>query len=362
MSRMYNGNDSDNTLATQCEIHPFSDTNNIPVVFAANNAFVPVFAACFQSLIDNISSEYNYDVFLIESDITDENKNELLSMTYGVENLSLRFLDASPIVSSYNLTANGHITQETYYRFIIQHFLCNFSKVLYLDCDLIINSDISELFDTDITGYMLAAVYDIEFSGNINGASKAVKEYSDNVLKMKNPENYFQAGVLLLNMGEMRKAYSIEQWLTFASNDYKYNDQDVLNIYCENRVRYVGMEWNFLTDCNHTRVSDVIIHAREDLQAEYKAVADTAKIIHYAGFMKPWLNPQEDKARFFWKYARKTVFYEELLHMMVKNTIKERKKEKMASGIKGKTIKKFADLLLPAGTRRRDMMKKIIGI
>ena len=39
----------------------------------------------------------------------------------------------------------------------------------------------------------------------------------------------------------MRKAYTLDEWLTFASTPYKYNDQDVLNLYCEGRVKYLDM-------------------------------------------------------------------------------------------------------------------------
>lgn len=36
---------------------------------------------------------------------------------------------------------------------------------------------------------------------------------------------------------------------------YKYSDQDILNVVCEDRVTYIDMAWNMLTDCNHKEMA-----------------------------------------------------------------------------------------------------------
>lgn len=288
----------------------------VPVVFAANDRFVPFFSACLQSLIDHASPGWNYDLVLLQTDITLENMEILAGMTAPYPNISLRFYDVGPLIEDYHLKANAHISVETYFRFLIQRVLPEYEKVLYLDCDLIVNADIAELYNTDVEGYLLAAVHDPEFLGHLNGADKQIQRYILRELKLKDPNGYFQAGVLLFNEKEMRSAYSLEQWLTFASKPYKYNDQDVLNLCCEGRVKYLDMAWNLITDCDHTRVSHVISHAPEKIQSEYAAAHASPKIVHYAGFRKPWHKPTEDLARYFWTALRKTPYYEEVLYSM----------------------------------------------
>ena len=128
----------------------------VPVVFAANNGFVPMFAVCLQSLLEHSSPQYNYDVVLLQSDVTAENRAVLLGMTAGYPNVSLRFFDAAPLVADYGLRANAHISVETYYRFLIQAVLPAYDKVLYLDCDLILCADAAELYQEELDGYMLA--------------------------------------------------------------------------------------------------------------------------------------------------------------------------------------------------------------
>lgn len=304
-------------------LNPAFAENSIPVVFAANNSFVPMFAACLRSLIDHVSEDYNYDVVLLQTDVTKENKAILSGMIEGYNNVCLRFFDVSGMIRDYDLRANAHISVETFFRFLIQAILPGYDKVLYLDCDLIVNADVAELYQTDVEGYMLAAALDPEIQGHLNGASREIGRYIANELKLRNPYEYFQAGVLLFNEKQMREAYSLEQWLTFASVPYKFSDQDVLNRYCEGRVKFLDMAWNLITDCDHTRVSHIIVHAPQEIQQAYHKAHAAPKLIHYAGHRKPWHKPTEDMAQYFWSALRKTPYYEEVLYSMTRFAAKE---------------------------------------
>lgn len=332
----------------------------IPVAFASDNAFIPIFAVCLQSIMDQSSEQYDYDILLLHSDITEENKNTLLKMISEKPNFSLRFYNAAPLVKNYRLDPCYGLPIETYYRFLIQKILPEYDKVLYLDCDLIVLADVAELYQTDIDGYSLAAVKDAGFLGQIN-YSETLKNYIKTDLPMQNPHNYFNAGVLLLNTEELRKAYSIEEWLTFASKKYLFNDQDVLNLYCEGRVKYLPMTWNLMNDNDNSRISNDIVHAADIIQKEYFAARSNPKIIHYAGRVKPWQCPSEDLASYFWKVAAKTPYFELLLQQMVEYTTTEAIKN---VSFKTKLIRKLkpaVNLFFPLQTKRRETLKKLLG-
>jgi len=332
------------------QLFPVFSHGAVPVVFAANNNFIPMFAACLQSLVEQSSDSYNYDIVLLQTDVSQKNKETLLDMVAGRENISLRFYDVTPLVANHRLKANAHISVETYYRFLIQEVLPEYKKVLYLDCDVIVCSDVAELYQEDLTGYMLAAVRDADFLGQINGADEETVKYVKTQFPIQNPDGYFQAGIILFNEEEMRRAYTLEQWLEFASVPYKYNDQDVLNLYCEGRVKYLDMAWNVLTDCNHTRVSQVISHAPESVRQEYNLARSAPKIIHYAGFQKPWQSQSGDFAECFWDVLSRTPYYSMLICRM-------KKEQKLRES----AWRKAVDKLFPLGTRRREVLKKLLG-
>ena len=333
-------------------------SNSIPVVFAANNGYIPMFAACYRSLLDHTSSESNYDVILVSSDLTSENKDTLWDMTKSYPNVSLRFYHPGRLLKNYKLQANAHISVETYYRFLIQSIIPDYKKVLYLDSDIIILKDIAELYQTNIDNYMLGAVRDVDFLGQINGANVSTLKYAHEELQMEDPYHYFQAGILLFNEDEMRREHSQDEWLTFASHAYMYNDQDVLNKYCENRVKYLDMSWNMLTDCDHYRVKNVIAYAPDLVQKEYARARKDPKIIHFAGFMKPWNRPTEDFAHEFWKYSQKTAYYEEILFNMM-NGVADWKIRDGEWHNRGARRRKLINKFFPLGTNRRARLDKL---
>lgn len=347
---------------------------NIPVVFAANDHFVGPLAVALKSMISCASEHNFYDIVVLESDITPLNKRRLTGLI-DRPNIQLRFLNVLSLLDGYTLIAHAHISKETFFRFLIQEAMPDYEKVLYLDCDIVIKSDVAALYSTELGDCLLAAAHDIDFASQINGYDKKMPAYARQTLQLKDPYSYFQAGVLLLNLTEMRKAHSLEEWLALASDDYKYSDQDVLNRYCQGRVKYIGQEWNFLFNNAFSRVSRVLCHAPREMMAEYKRAALAPKIIHYAGYAKPWLYLPADHGDDFWAVARETPFYEELLFQMMNfqsralcsRSMNEHVQTKhgptptLRQRIKGKCVyclRKIADVVLPKGSRRRENVKK----
>jgi lipopolysaccharide biosynthesis glycosyltransferase len=242
---------------------------------------------------------------------------------------------------------------ETFYRFLIQDIFPETEKVIYLDSDIIVLSDIAELYAENIDGLLLAAVADADFQGQMNKPGDNTKQYADESLKLKNPYGYFQAGVLVLNLSEMRKMNSAEKWLELASERLRYADQDVLNRACQGRVKYLDMSWNVLIDCNGERISEVIEYAPVSVYQEYIKAREAPKIVHYAGFKKPWQVPGEDFGELFWLYARQTPFYEILLDKMMREKSHKIKKQELNA------LRRIAEKILPKGSKIRVIIKKI---
>lgn len=87
------------------------------------------------------------------------------------------------------------------------------------------------------------------------------------------------------------------------------------------------------------------------------------QIIHYAGFQKPWTDPDCDFASIYWRYARETPFYERLLKRVVKATapskpVVESVKPPRAIG-EDNAIRRIIDPIMPIGSRRRELFKAV---
>jgi len=342
-------------------VEPMFGGKAIPIVFAANEKFVPIVSVAINSVIKNSNINRNYDIFILEQNISTQSKMIISSMANNYTNISIRFVNVTYAVSAYTLVAKAHISVETFYRFLTQDILPKYNKVLYLDCDLVCLTDVAELYDTDISDYMLAATLDPDFIGQVNLPNGELLNYALKVLKLNNPFQYFQAGVLLFNTEMMRNKYSVDEWLTMASEPYKYSDQDVLNRYCQGFVKFVDMSWNVLIECNNFRMKVIIPNSTEAICSSYLKSRENPKIIHYAGYQKPWNQSNVDYETYFWQYARETPYYEKILNDFLCNKQFEPSYSPNI-GLKGAIkiyIKKKIGIVFPRGTRRRTFLKKL---
>lgn len=306
------------------EYLPAFSKNNIAIALAANDYFVPYTATLLQSLLENSSDIYSYDILILNQNITEQNKLLLKNIFEQHTNFSLRFVDPSGLIYNYNFYTHGHFSMETYYRLVLPELFPAYEKMLYLDSDMIIQADVAELYREDVGGYLLAASHDADTAGLYNGYEEGKKYYTDHILKLKEPYQYFQAGVLLINLDEFRKHFTTEEILKFTvSQKWELLDQDVLNKLCEGRVKYIDMAWNVMVDYGGIRQKEIISLAPKWLNDMYLNARKEPKIIHYAGPEKPWFEPEMDQGNIFWQYARKTSFAEIIVARMVEKKAAE---------------------------------------
>ena len=309
------------TLAQAKRTAPAFSENNVAIAVAANDYFIPYCATFLKSVAEHSDSKKNYDILLLSQDISDINVKHVEKLLSAWSNISLRVIDPSVLIDQYIFYIRGHFSKETYYRLVLPELLPNYDKVLYLDSDMIAMDDVAKIYDENIDGYLLAACHDADTAGLYNGYEKDKKEYTDKVLKLKEPYQYFQAGVLLLNLEEFRKRYTTKQILDFAvSEKWQLLDQDILNKLCEGAVKYIDMSWNVMVDFAGVRINQIIALAPRWLNEMYQEARQDPKIIHYAGPQKPWLDPEMDFGMQFWECARGTAYYEIMLGRMNRAT------------------------------------------
>lgn len=299
------------------ELKPAFTDNNTAIALAANDGFVPYLATTLQSVIENASSNNNYDIIILSQDISVENKRYLRQMIKLKKNFCIRFLNPAPLIQGRRLFTRGHFSIETYYRLALPEMLQHYKKIVYLDSDLVVESDIAALYQENIEGYLLAAARDADTAGLYNGFEPDKKEYTDHVLQLARPFDYFQAGVILFNLEEFRRQFTTDEIFQFAEKEnWQLLDQDILNKLCEGKVKYVDMAWNVMVDFNNIRISQIIKLAPQWLNKMYMEARKKPKIIHYAGPQKPWIFPEMDMGLLFWKYAKHTPYYETMLFRM----------------------------------------------
>ena len=329
--------------------------DDVVIVFACSENFVPYLSVAIQSIVENVSPDRRYDIIVLTRNITPASMITLTRQATS-DNVGIGFLDVDAALGDIELPHHGHFRPETYFRLLAPQLLPNVDKAIYLDSDLIVDADVAELYDTDVTGYPLAATRDADTIGQIEGYDATVGPYLKDELGMDDPHDYFQAGVLLMNLAELRRTVSPREFLRLSTlRMWRWLDQDVLNRVVNGHYVRVHMRWNYLMDWQHLRRTHIIANAPADVRAEYEEAAANPAIIHFAGpDNRPWLYPDADRAELFWRYAMHSPYLDESRGQL----------EESRASVKGlakrlqvivlyKGIMPAFDRTCPAGTRRR---------
>lgn len=331
---------------------PLSD---VVVVFACSENFVPYLSVATQSIVENACASRRYDIIVLTRDISPAS---MITLTRQVksDNVGIGFLDVDAALGDIELPHHGHFRPETYYRLLAPQLLPNVDKAIYLDSDLIVEKDIAGLFDVDVTGYPLAATRDADTIGQIEGYDATVGPYLKNDLGMRDPHDYFQAGVLLMNLAELRRTVSPEEFLALSTQRmWRWLDQDVLNRVVNGNYVRVHMRWNYLMDWQHLRRTHIVSNAPADVRAEYEEAAADPAIIHFAGpDNRPWLYPDADRADNFWRYAMHSPYLDEIRGQLEDSRASAAglaKRLQVIALYKG--IMPAFDRVCPAGSKRR---------
>lgn len=288
-----------------------NEKKEIPIFFATNDNYVPCLSVALASMLKNASKDFKYSIYVLTTGLKSENQEKLNSILQ--ENASLNFVNVSEQLEKMNdmLFMRDYYSRETYYRFFIARLFPQYDKVLYLDCDIAINGDISELYNLELGENLLGAASDDVIPG-----IPAFVDYVEKALGV-NRFKYFNAGILVINTKLFREE-NIEGQFVDLLKKISFTvaqDQDYLNVICQNRIKYFDNEWNK--------------GAFKTPEFENKL----PKLIHYKMNWKPWHFYQVDWKDEFWDYAQLTPFYYELKNQLLDYTDEQRNAD-LAAGEK----------------------------
>lgn len=260
----------------------------VPLFFATDDNYLPFLAVTLESILENSSQEYAYKIYVLHSGVNEENKEKI--MRYSHSGFVIQFVDVTEPLKeiSAHLHMRDYYTCTTYFRVFIAGMFPQYDKAIYLDCDTVVLGDISELYNYSL-GDNLVAGAPCEGVNSFDVYRRYVREVDG-----LNPDYFFNAGVLLMNLKAFREEGFYQQFADLLKK-YKFRliqDEDYLNVLCQDRVLRLPRAWN------KTPVGKDVL-AREDL-----------RIVHYLMTWKPWHYDDVPYAEYFWEYAKKTEFYE----------------------------------------------------
>ena len=289
----------------------------VSVVFCFNDAFCRLATGAISSLINNASDSYNYDIYIIHDDLSVKNQFIINSLN-NRDNVSIKyiFFDLNKEFPG-TLNTRKKFSHHILFRLFLNKILPNIDKILYLDGDVVITTDISNLFNINISNYSIAAVPeytvarigieklknfkifddcpdDIKSFGNLYDYFRLYLRFDDLDI-----DNYFNSGVILFNL--KRAGRALNKVPSMLEKNYFAPDQCLLNLLFKDDKLIIDQRYN--TFSNHV----------PEFVEKYGTLPD---IIHFYGTKpdKSMSRPGDSK---YWEAMYKSsLYYPALEHFM----------------------------------------------
>ncbi len=274
----------------------------IPIVFAADERYMPYLGVAITSLAEHTHSKNLYHIYIIADNVMAETQKKLIDFFKSYQNIRITFLPIAeilPVIKRMKFPTDDYFSVATYFRFFVPQLFPQYQRILYLDGDLIILDDVANLYNMDLQGSLLGVAAqtpgaDIQYK-NLRG------DYMRSSLGIDDTSRYFNAGVLLVDLVKARKENYTQKLLYTLKKLGRppLYDQDVLNGAYALTAYQFPYTYNF--EIQFAEKPDELPH-----------------IIHYSGNVKPWdySYPGQEKTslwnKLFWEYASRSPYKEEL--------------------------------------------------
>lgn len=274
------------------------------ILIATNSQYMMPTCVFVYSLCDK-HKDSPIDLYVAYHDLREEDLASIEKILSLFEGKRLIRINVGSEFSE-QLGATDRFSAETYYRILaLEHLPQSVEKILYMDCDMIVNDDLEEVYSIALKpGCPLVACEDAScYRDNAYGISNRYAQIPADSI-------YFNAGFLLLNVEYFRNRNEIriiKDIFLHEGNSYVYHDQDILNHMYYDKVQLVPwtlyniapgayyIDYNALSRGKIRYLSYKEIENNDGLGFDVtEQLANNSKVIHYLWILKPWKYAEND--------------------------------------------------------------------
>jgi lipopolysaccharide biosynthesis glycosyltransferase len=234
-----------------------------PVVLAlaSNERYFPGLYCATASVLRHLHATRKVNLKVLDGGISRTSKDTLLKLTEQIGELGrLEFVRVDLSVFGKATLGPGQ-SHMTYCRILLPHVL-DVPRLIYLDCDVLVFRDLSALFDLQLTaGKLVAAVRDSETLSLADDSRLLAR-----ALNLPAEGAYFNAGVMLMNLDELRRRHFFERAVEFLNRwrpHYRFWDQSAVNFLLHEQIQALPENWNRASwhfDEQHNNSLDCVLH------------------------------------------------------------------------------------------------------
>lgn len=308
---------------------------DISIVISSSDEYSIYIPVLLNALKINSNQEYKYNIYVLDSGISKSSQMVISDYVNSLNNFFIKYIDVNYYVEKYKdlWYICAHFSVATYIRFFIPELIPDLNKVLYLDLDLYVKGDVSELFNIDIGENTVGAAVDACYERETYYDKNNLVDYNKNIVCYPIDYKVFNAGVLLVNLKKWRELNITEKFISRLREikTPRVLDQCILNsVFCNGLVYDLPAQWNYQW---HADVESIpyptISQKMNEVIDAYRTAKHQIKIIHYTTPTKPWniyckapsspdyYSLETEFSSLWWEHARNTPFYEKIIMLNI---------------------------------------------
>lgn len=277
------------------------------IVYITDENYAMPTCTSIQSIIENNTSKSNYHIFVLAHELSLKSKGKLMEIFR--EEVTIEVIDVNDKYTElYDncLSEKGHVSETALCKFRLPNLFPEVDRILYIDSDIIINGNLEEVFECNISEYYLAAVDDMGDS-YVDGVSELAA-------RIGIPEyGYFNSGFMYLNLEKMRNEDIPAKLQVYKKDGINYFvDQDALNVVLGGKRYSLPYRYNF-----RTPILEILTVEEVGVRffgKEYKSVDECLReqvVLHMTDWKKPWKYNIPWISDVFMKYYRMSPYKDE---------------------------------------------------
>lgn len=292
----------------------------LSVLYTSDENYARHAGASLYSLLANNKSFDNIHCYFVENNISDNSREHLREIIKNFNNAVIEFISFDSIRDKLKLNDTSGYAEIGYARLLISDRIPA-DRLLYLDCDTIVNSSVKDLWKLDMQGCYVAGVQD-------NPAL-----YNVRIIGMSDSDRYINGGVLLINLKKWREG-DLEGKLAEMLQKYHgfvpHHDQGIINGICRGHIKILPPKYNCMTQFFIYRSNQIkkLFHIKNYYsQPELNDATANPVIVHYIAkfYDRPWfegcIHPKRHK---YMEAVKQTGWDVQLLPSNMKKGIKMR--------------------------------------
>lgn len=246
--------------------------DSIKICFVSDKNYFKHMFVAINSIIKNNINNNIIEFFILNIGDSDTHIDKFINRYRNFNNIKIKIINVENEKIN-QFKSKTHVSKAAFAKIYMSEIL-NEDKIIYLDCDLIVNDDISKLWN--------------EFDDNIKIKSvwNPFYNYDNKYFGIDESKRTFNSGVMLLNLKLIREyklSDKLERFLVDYNNKTKLHDQAAFNAVFKDDWKELDIKWNVQ--------ANIFLNTYKSLQlskSKYWEIYKNPSIVHYTSNSKPW--------------------------------------------------------------------------